>query len=112
MKLTAIEPGGAGQDLRFFTCSHCRRVQRHLIDSTVTEAWLEPQRDECIAQASICREKAQGDPARYDYWIDQAVVLLQHAIQARRGKAVSYDVRDGLAGYSHADRLGAARRRS
>jgi hypothetical protein len=55
------------------------------------------QRDECLAQASICREKAQADPARYDYWIDQAVVWLQRAIQARRGKAVTYDIRDGLA---------------
>jgi hypothetical protein len=53
------------------------------------------QRDECIAQASICREKAQVDPARCDYWIDQAVVWLQRAIQARRGKAVTYDIRDG-----------------
>ena len=44
MKLTAIEPAGAGQDRRLFTCPHCRRVQRHIIDSTVTEAWVEPQR--------------------------------------------------------------------
>ena len=43
MKLTAIEPGALGQDLRTFTCPKCKRVQRHLIDSTVTEAWLEPQ---------------------------------------------------------------------
>jgi len=53
------------------------------------------QRDECIAQASICRQKAKADPACYDYWIDQAVFLLQRAIQARRGKAVTYDIRDG-----------------
>ena len=32
MKLTAIEPAGAGQDRRLFTCPHCRRVQRHIID--------------------------------------------------------------------------------
>jgi hypothetical protein len=44
MKLTAIEPGGTGQDLRFFTCPLCKRVQRHVIDSTLTEAWLEPRR--------------------------------------------------------------------
>jgi hypothetical protein len=43
MKLTAVEPGALGQDLRTFTCAKCKRVQRHLIDSTVTEAWLEPQ---------------------------------------------------------------------
>jgi hypothetical protein len=39
MKLTAIEPSHMGQDLRTFTCPHCRRVQRHIIESTVTEAW-------------------------------------------------------------------------
>ena len=49
MKLTAIEPSASGQDLmsqdlmsqdlRTFTCQHCRRVQRHIIESTVTEAW-------------------------------------------------------------------------
>jgi hypothetical protein len=53
------------------------------------------QRDECIAQASICREQAKADPARYDYWIDQATVWLQRAIEARCGKAVTYDIRDG-----------------
>jgi hypothetical protein len=53
------------------------------------------QRDQCLTQASTCREKAQADPALYDYWIDQAVVWLQRAIQARRGKAVTYDIRDG-----------------
>jgi hypothetical protein len=45
------------------------------------------QRDECIAQASICRKKALADPAHYDHWIDQAVVWLQRALQARRGKS-------------------------
>jgi hypothetical protein len=40
MKLSAIEPSSMGRDLRTFTCPHCRRVQRHIIESTVTEAWL------------------------------------------------------------------------
>jgi hypothetical protein len=44
MTLTAIEPGGLGQDLRSFTCPNCQRAERHIIDSAVTEAWLEPQR--------------------------------------------------------------------
>jgi hypothetical protein len=44
MKLTAIEPSDAGQDLRTFTCPQCKRVQRHIIESAVTEAWLEPLR--------------------------------------------------------------------
>jgi hypothetical protein len=37
--LTAIEPGALGHDLRTYTCPHCRRVQRHIIESTATEAW-------------------------------------------------------------------------
>ena len=43
MKLTAIEPSAPGQDLRTFTCPQCKRVQRHVIESTVTEAWLAPK---------------------------------------------------------------------
>jgi hypothetical protein len=41
MKLTAIEPSDTGQDLRTFTCPHCKRVQQHIIESAVTDAWLE-----------------------------------------------------------------------
>jgi hypothetical protein len=44
MTLTAIEPSASSQDLRTFTCPKCKRVQRHIIDSAVTEAWIEPQR--------------------------------------------------------------------
>jgi hypothetical protein len=44
MTLIAIEPGGLGQDLRLFTCEKCKRVERHIIESAVTEEWLEPQR--------------------------------------------------------------------
>jgi len=44
MKLTAIEPGNPGHDLRTFSCTQCTRIQRHVIESTVTEAWLEPKR--------------------------------------------------------------------
>jgi phage FluMu protein Com len=44
MKLTAIEPSDTGQDLRTFACPRCKRIQQHFIESTVTEAWLEPQR--------------------------------------------------------------------
>jgi hypothetical protein len=43
MKLTAIEPSNTGQDLRTFTCPQCKRVQRHVIESAVTEAWLGPK---------------------------------------------------------------------
>jgi hypothetical protein len=44
MKLTAIEPSAPGQDRRTFTCPKCKRVQRHIIDSAVTDVWQEPQR--------------------------------------------------------------------
>jgi hypothetical protein len=39
MKLTAIEPSAVGHDLRTFTCPVCKRVERHIIESAVTEAW-------------------------------------------------------------------------
>jgi hypothetical protein len=32
MKLTAIEPGDTGKDLRTFTCPQCKKVQRHIIE--------------------------------------------------------------------------------
>jgi hypothetical protein len=32
MTLTAIEPGGLGQDLRAFTCEKCKRVERHIME--------------------------------------------------------------------------------
>jgi len=44
MKLTAIEPSTPGQDLRTFTCPGCKMVQLHIIESTVTEAWLAPKK--------------------------------------------------------------------
>jgi hypothetical protein len=44
MKLSAIEPSDIGRDLRTFTCPHCARVQRHIIEANVTEAWLAPKR--------------------------------------------------------------------
>jgi hypothetical protein len=44
MKLSAIEPSCTGRDLRTYTCPQCQRVQRHIIESAVTEAWLKPPR--------------------------------------------------------------------
>jgi hypothetical protein len=44
------------------------------------------QRQECLVQAAICREKAQADPAHYDRWIDEAIVWLQRAIGTRGQK--------------------------
>jgi hypothetical protein len=44
MRLTVIEPSMWGQDLRTFSCSQCERTQRHIIESTVTEAWATPKK--------------------------------------------------------------------
>jgi hypothetical protein len=44
MRLAAIEPSNTGQDLRTYHCQHCKRVQRHIVASAVTEAWLAPKR--------------------------------------------------------------------
>jgi hypothetical protein len=40
MKLTVIEPGDTGQDLRTYSCPACKGVQQHVIGSAVTVAWL------------------------------------------------------------------------
>jgi hypothetical protein len=42
MRLAAIEPSDTGHDLRTYNCPRCKRVQRHVIESSVTEAWLAP----------------------------------------------------------------------
>jgi hypothetical protein len=52
------------------------------------------KREECIAQASICRERAQGDPACHDYWIDEAIAWHQRAIDARRENVVTQEIHD------------------
>jgi hypothetical protein len=44
MRLTAIEPGTLGHDLRTFACPQCKRAQRHVIPSDITEAWLAPRK--------------------------------------------------------------------
>ena len=53
------------------------------------------QREECLAQASMCREKAQADPVRNDYWIDQAIEWLQRAMQSRRANPLTHEIHDG-----------------
>lgn len=52
-------------------------------------------RQECIKQASVCREKARADPDRYDYWIDEAVAWHQRAIETGGNVAATHEVRDG-----------------
>jgi hypothetical protein len=53
------------------------------------------QRQECIAQAAICREKAQADPAHHDYWIDEAIGWLQRAIPTVHKTPSLHEIRDG-----------------
>jgi hypothetical protein len=61
MKLSAIEPSYTGRDLRTFTCPNCARVQRHIIESAVTEAWLEPKRATKVRQRkAVKREVDKG----------------------------------------------------
>ena len=63
----------------------------HFRSGAWTPGDLMYQREECIAQASICREKAQADPAHYDYWIDEAIVWHQRGHK----NAVTHEVHDG-----------------
>jgi hypothetical protein len=44
MRLTVIEPSMWDQDLRTFACPLCKKIQRHVIESAVTEAWLAPKK--------------------------------------------------------------------
>jgi hypothetical protein len=60
MKLSAIEPSSTGRDLRTFTCLICKRVQRHIIESLVTDAWLEPQRTVKGRQQTTVTHAVQG----------------------------------------------------
>jgi hypothetical protein len=48
----------------------------------------------CIAQASVCREKARTDPERQQYWIDESIRWLERAIE-RSGDIAVYEVKDG-----------------
>ena len=49
----------------------------------------------CIAQASVCREKARTEPERQEYWIDESIRWLERAIVRSGDIAVSYGVKDG-----------------
>ena len=51
MRLSAIEPGSPGRDLRTFTCPRCGRLQRQNIESAVTDASMEPPRTVPAQQA-------------------------------------------------------------
>jgi hypothetical protein len=53
------------------------------------------QRQGCLVQAAICREKAQVDPANHDRWIDEAIVWLQRAAGTGQKYAVTYEDQGG-----------------
>jgi hypothetical protein len=59
------------------------------------EAKMMYEREKCLVHASVCREKAQADPARSDHWIDRAIVWHQRAVQARQGDAVTHEIHEG-----------------
>jgi hypothetical protein len=75
VKLSAIEPSHTGprpanvhlSAMPKGSAAHYRKRG----DGGLVEAEAIPdvmyQREECLLQASMCREKAQADPARYDY---------------------------------------------
>jgi hypothetical protein len=48
-----------------------------------------------VAQASVCRKKAQTEPERQEYWIDESIRWLERAIEPSGDGAVSYAVIDG-----------------
>jgi len=48
MNLMAFEASETGSDLQTFSCPKCNRVQRHAIQSAVTEAWLDQKRENAI----------------------------------------------------------------
>jgi hypothetical protein len=72
---------------------HRKRRDRGL--GKAEEAKVMYQREECLIHASICREKAQADPARSDHWIDRAITWHQRAAQSRHGNAITHEVHDG-----------------
>jgi hypothetical protein len=49
----------------------------------------------CLAQASVCREKAQTEPQRQEYWTDESIKWLERAIEQSGDVAISYEVIDG-----------------
>jgi hypothetical protein len=53
------------------------------------------RRSACIAKASACREKAQSEPDRRDYWIDESIKWLELAMQPTGRVSMSYEATDG-----------------
>jgi hypothetical protein len=49
----------------------------------------------CLAQAAMCRNRAENEPSHYDYWIDRAIKWLEQAraITAPRESETDREVR-------------------
>jgi hypothetical protein len=37
------------------------------------------RRETCLAQAAMCRDRAENDQLHHDYWIDRAIKWLEQA---------------------------------
>ena len=53
-----------------------------------------PQNSVCSTSLS-CREKAQTEPERQEYWIDESIKWLERAVEQSGDVAASYEVIDG-----------------
>ena len=71
---------------------HRKRPDRGLVRA---EANVMYQREDCLVEASICRNRSRADPARSDYWIDRAIVWHLRAVRAPHGKAITHEIFDG-----------------
>jgi hypothetical protein len=47
------------------------------------------RREACLAQAAVCREKAEADAVNQDFWISEAIRWLELAINPAGHAAVS-----------------------
>lgn len=52
-------------------------------------------RNAYLRNAADCREKAKTDPARAEYWTDEAIIWLQRAIETGGDRAITYELRGG-----------------
>jgi hypothetical protein len=37
------------------------------------------RRETCLAQAAMCRDRADTEPSHHDYWVDRAIKWLEQA---------------------------------
>ena len=49
------------------------------------------RREACLAQAAVCREKAESDAVNQDFWINEAIRWLELAINPAGHAAVSVE---------------------